>query len=85
MIEEDEMKPAGVVEAPPVGELKDFELPADEEFTDQVRRSIGRREATSQVVDLSVRGFFQLLLDYMSTIFADLLSRPDPEEGEKEP
>lgn len=85
MIEEDEMEPEGVVEPAPVGELKDFELPADEEFTDQVRQSIGRREATSQVVDLSIRGFFKLLLDYVSTIFADLFSRPDPEDGEKEP
>ena len=85
MMEDDEMEPEGMAEAPPIAELNDFELPADEEFTDQVRRSIGRREATSQVVDLSIRGFFQLLLDYLSTIFADLFSRPDPEDGEKEP
>lgn len=85
MMEDDEMEPEGIAKAPPIDELNDFELPADEEFTDQIRRSIGRREAASQVVDLSFRGFFNLLLDYVSTIFADLFSRPDPEDGQKEP
>lgn len=84
MMEDDEMAPEGMAEAPPIAELNDFELPADEEFTDQIRRSIGRRETTSSFVDLSIRGFFNLLLDYFSTIFGAVFSRPDPEEGEKE-
>ena len=84
MMEDDEMEREGMAEAPPIGELKDFELPADEEFTDQVRRSIGRREVTSHVVDLSIRGFFKLLMDYLSTIFGAVFSPPDPEEGEEE-
>jgi hypothetical protein len=85
MMEDDEVEVEGVAEVPPIAELNDFELPTDEEFTDQVRRSIGRREATSHVVDLSIRGFFRLLLDYLSTIFEDLFSPRDPEDGEKEP
>ena len=54
MMEDDEMAPEGMAEAPPIAELNDFELPADEEFTDQIRRSIGRRETTSSFVDLLV-------------------------------
>ena len=84
MKEDDETESDGLAEAPPIAELNDFELPADEEFTDQVRRSIGRREVTSHVVDLSFRGFFQLLMDYLSTIFGAIFSPPDPKEGEEE-
>lgn len=85
MMEDNEVEPEGMVGAPTLEELNDFEFPADEEFTEQVRRSIGRREATSQVLDLSVHGFLSLVMDYVSTILSDLFSAPEPGSGEKEP
>jgi hypothetical protein len=84
MMEEGEMESEGAAEAPPIAELNDFELPLDEEFTVQVRRSIGRRETTSHVLDLSIQGFYKLLMNYLSTIFDSPFSPPDPGDEEKE-
>ena len=64
-------------EAPPIEELNDFELPDLDGFTDKVRDSISRTEAASNFVDLSTRGFFRLLLDYLSTILDALFSPAD--------
>ena len=63
---------------PPIEELDNFELLPLDEFTDKVRDSISRTEATSNFVDLSTRGFFRLLLVYISTILGSIFSSADP-------
>ena len=84
MIDKEEMDPVGMRDIPPITELHDYELPAEYEFIDRVRQSIDRRETASSFVDLSTRGFFELLMDYLSTIFGAVFSTPDREDGEKE-
>ena len=69
---------------PPIAELAGFEFPPDTEFAEQVRRSIGNREVASGLVDLSTRGLFKLLMDYLSTFLDILDSSSGQETGRKE-
>ena len=84
MKEEEETVQEGMEEAPPVTELQDFELPTEPGFTDRVRRSIHRREAASGFVDLSIRGFLQVLLEYLSTLFEAVFPPSDRKDEDKE-
>lgn len=77
--------PDPVTDSPPIDELKDFEFPFEEEFTDRVRQSIDRREAASSFVDLSTRGFLRLLMDYLSTLVGVFVSDSESEHVKKEP
>ena len=85
MIQEDGTDPEGMEESPPVTQLVGFELPAESDFTGRVRRSIHRRETASDLLDLSVRSFLTLLLEYLSTLIEAVLSPSDPGDEEKEP
>jgi len=84
MIEEREMGPEGVEEIPPISEIRDFEFPPEDLFTDRVRRSIDRREAGSSFGFLTTNGFFTLLLELFSTLSGIFHSAPHRDDGEKE-
>ncbi len=85
MKEDDSVEEEAVAEAPPINELRDFELEPDPEFTERVRSSIDRKEVATSAIELSTQGFFSLVLGYVATFFSYLFSDPDAHDGEEKP
>jgi hypothetical protein len=68
-------------EHPPISELAEFELEADEELSRRIQGSINRTRTATSMVDLSTRGFWGLLMDYITTIFSAVFSPRESGRG----
>lgn len=66
---------------PPIRELSEFEMGTDEEFPRKVQGSINRTQTATGLVDLSTRGFWGLLMDYIATIISAIFSPPESGKG----
>ena len=79
------MEEEAVADAPPIAELRDFELEPDQEFTERVKSSIDRKEIATSAIELSTHGFVSLVLGYVSTFLSYLYSDPHAHDGEEKP